>query len=133
MITQSPFYFRDMLSNTDKSAELIVMTMFKINALKRTLCTRNNLFIRNYLECYDHLFQMLDQAVKMTKDELFIQKITKAISYTNKLIEHADNADHQLDNTCEANEILKDIRQHLQLIESREINERDWNSYDKNS
>lgn len=107
--------------------------MFKINALKKTLCTRNNLIIQNYLECYDHLFQMLDQAVKMKKDELFNQKITKAISYINRLIEHADNSDYHLENTCEANEILKDIRQHLQLIESRQINERDWDSHNKNS
>jgi hypothetical protein len=114
-----------MLTDNFETAELLVTTFFKIDALKRSLRIENNLKLVDYLQCYDHLNHMLNQAVHSGNQELCSEKIARVASYVNMLIEYSESGNHCLNNLSEAREILKEIRQRVQLISTVSSSVRD--------
>lgn len=106
-----------MLKDNLEFAEMIATTMFKIEALKETLRVERNRDLMNYLECYNHLSCMLRLAAKSDKPELLSDLISREINYINEMIDYSEKGDHFADNVAAAEEILKDIKLRMQLIE----------------
>ncbi|MBN1339411.1 MAG: hypothetical protein JXA03_08810 [Bacteroidales bacterium] len=107
-----------MITNDFESAELIVSTFFKISELKKTLHSENNLSVLKYLECYNDLYRIMNQAVNTENKDLLNEKLFQAIRFTNHMIEYSEKNQHGLDNVIGSRDLLMDIRQRLQLIKS---------------
>jgi hypothetical protein len=67
---------------------------------------------------------MLNQAVHSENMELCSEKIARVVSYVNTLIEYSEKGIHSLNNFSESGEILKEIRERIQLISTISKNER---------
>ncbi|MDT8393290.1 MAG: hypothetical protein RQ761_05575 [Bacteroidales bacterium] len=114
-----------MLKDNLEFAEMIATTMFKIEALKETLWVKRNRDLINYLDCYNRLSCMLRQAAKSDNPQLLSDLISREINYINELIDYSEMGDHFAGNIAAAEEILKDIRLRMQLIEKEANKEQD--------
>lgn len=117
-----------MLTDNLERAELIVTTFFKMDELKRRICTKNNQILLDFLNCHHHIQHMLIQAVRAEDDEILHQQIIRVIDYTSKLIDYARGGRQNVENMAVAEEVLVIIRQRLQLLEASLIKPNDQNS-----
>lgn len=98
--------------------ELIVTTFFKIEKLKKTIRNETNLSLLEYLESFKYMFQILNQVAAADDPSIFNEKLTCLLNYTSKMIDVSNNGNHCLKNIEEAEEILVEIQQYLQLIKT---------------
>jgi hypothetical protein len=117
-----------MLKDNFETAELLMTIFFKVDKLKKRLCTENNKNILDFLECHNHVYHMLSQVIKVDDHEILKQQIRKVIDYTTRLIDYSGRGSQNVENMAEAREMLIAIRQRLQILETAMIKSNIQNS-----